>query len=161
MHNALGFAYFNMERPELAIKNYRRAVELQPGYVTAWNNLGDAFEKAKDWDQVRNPVLSHIAHASTLFLSQRHDICPRAHMTQGPKTCSMDARKSCSCPDCHGVVRCMHISICSDMHIHVSIHVHWSFVRCLLKCLRTVSGSEIIVYESCLQKQMWANVHRR
>lgn len=28
---------------------YRRAVELQPGYVTAWNNLGDAYEKLKSW----------------------------------------------------------------------------------------------------------------
>lgn len=54
MHNALGFAYFNMQRTELALKNYRKAVELQPGYVTAWNNLGDAYEKAKDLDQVRS-----------------------------------------------------------------------------------------------------------
>lgn len=41
-----------MERSELALKNYKRAVELQPGYTTAWNNLGDAYEKARDWDQV-------------------------------------------------------------------------------------------------------------
>ena len=41
-----------MDRSELALKNYRKAVELQPGYTTAWNNLGDAYEKAKDWDQV-------------------------------------------------------------------------------------------------------------
>jgi len=53
VHNALGFAYFNMQRAELAVKNYRKAVELQPGYVTAWNNLGDAFEQAKDWGQVK------------------------------------------------------------------------------------------------------------
>ncbi len=52
VHNALGFAYFNMQRTELAVKNYRKAVELQPGYVTAWNNLGDAQEKAKDWEEV-------------------------------------------------------------------------------------------------------------
>ncbi|CAL8470599.1 g10141 [Coccomyxa elongata] len=51
VHNALGFAYFNMQRTELAVKNYRKAVELQPGYVTAWNNLGDAHEKAKDWEE--------------------------------------------------------------------------------------------------------------
>lgn len=49
MHNALGFAYFNMDKPGLAIENYRKAVDLQPGYVTAWNNLGDAYEKARDW----------------------------------------------------------------------------------------------------------------
>jgi len=47
-----------MDRSELALKNYRKAVELQPGYTTAWNNLGDAYEKAKDWDQVMH---AHIA----------------------------------------------------------------------------------------------------
>ena len=31
-----------------AIEQYVKAVELQPGYVSAWNNLGDAYEKAQD-----------------------------------------------------------------------------------------------------------------
>lgn len=68
VHNALGFAYFNMDRSELALKNYRKAVELQPGYTTAWNNLGDAYEKAKDWDQVRaaqnqpSKLILHVQH---------------------------------------------------------------------------------------------------
>jgi hypothetical protein len=52
VHNALGFCYFNMGKTEGAIEEYERAVTLQPGYVTAWNNLGDAYEKAKDWRQV-------------------------------------------------------------------------------------------------------------
>jgi len=34
---------------DLAIAEYEKAVELQQGYVTAWNNLGDAYEKAKMW----------------------------------------------------------------------------------------------------------------
>ncbi len=34
---------------DLATAEYKRAVELQPGYVTAWNNLGDAYERAKQW----------------------------------------------------------------------------------------------------------------
>lgn len=34
---------------DLAVQEYRRAVELQPGYVTAWNNLGDALEGEKKW----------------------------------------------------------------------------------------------------------------
>ena len=29
-------------------KEFNKAVELQPGYVTAWNNLGDALEQKKD-----------------------------------------------------------------------------------------------------------------
>jgi Flp pilus assembly protein TadD len=70
VHNALGFAYFNMDRTELAVKNYRRAVELQPGYVTAWNNLGDAYEKAKDWEQVR-PTPSCVILLLSLLVRHR------------------------------------------------------------------------------------------
>ena len=49
VHNALGFAYLSMDRAELAVTNFRRAVDLQPGYVTAWNNLGDALERRQEW----------------------------------------------------------------------------------------------------------------
>lgn len=49
VHNALGFCYYSMEKTDLAIQEYRKAVELQQGYVTAWNNLGDAYEKSKQW----------------------------------------------------------------------------------------------------------------
>ncbi|KAI7841609.1 hypothetical protein COHA_004779 [Chlorella ohadii] len=49
VHNALGYALFNMERLEPAINEYKKAVSLQPGYVTAWNNLGDAYEKQKKY----------------------------------------------------------------------------------------------------------------
>lgn len=31
-----------------AVEEFKKAVELQPGYVTAWNNLGDALEQLKD-----------------------------------------------------------------------------------------------------------------
>mmetsp|Transcript_63576 Transcript_63576/g.201053 ORF Transcript_63576/g.201053 Transcript_63576/m.201053 type:complete len:295 (+) Transcript_63576:143-1027(+) len=48
LHNALGFAYFNQNKTEAAIKQYNKAVKLQPGYLTAWNNLGDAQEKNKN-----------------------------------------------------------------------------------------------------------------
>jgi Flp pilus assembly protein TadD len=49
VHNALGFCYFSMEKVDMAINEYRKAVDLQQGYVTAWNNLGDAYERSKDW----------------------------------------------------------------------------------------------------------------
>lgn len=49
VHNALGYSYFNLDRFEEAIKQYRTAVEMQPGYVTAWNNLGDVLEKQKKY----------------------------------------------------------------------------------------------------------------
>ena len=46
VYNALGFAYLNMDKFPMAVQHYQKAVELQPGYVTAWNNLGDAFERS-------------------------------------------------------------------------------------------------------------------
>lgn len=47
IHNALGFAYLQMERLDFAINNFGKAVELQPGYTIAWNNLGDAYERVR------------------------------------------------------------------------------------------------------------------
>ena len=101
VHNALGFAFFNMDKVGPAINEYKKAVDLQPGYVTgesdaklqelqpgclracllvcqalyralpppllahlplypidplptcappaAWNNLGDAYERQKQY----------------------------------------------------------------------------------------------------------------
>ena len=48
MYNALGVSYKRENKLEKAIKQFEKAVELQPGYVTAWNNLGDAYESQKD-----------------------------------------------------------------------------------------------------------------
>lgn len=63
VYNALGFAYFNMERNELAQAAYRQAVDLQPGYVTAWNNLGDACEKVKDFESAYKAYKEALAYA--------------------------------------------------------------------------------------------------
>lgn len=45
--NALGYAYFSQEQYDLAIRHYKEAVGADPSYVTAWNNLGHAYEKKK------------------------------------------------------------------------------------------------------------------
>ncbi|MFG3819285.1 tetratricopeptide repeat protein [Limnothrix redekei] len=45
VYNALGFAYIAQEQFDLAIRQYKEAVKLNSGYVTAWNNLGFAYEK--------------------------------------------------------------------------------------------------------------------
>lgn len=45
IYNALGFAYAAQEQYDLAIKQYKEALELTPGYSTALNNLGFAYEK--------------------------------------------------------------------------------------------------------------------
>ena len=48
IHNALGFGYLETDKLDASVAEFKRAVELQPGYVTAWNNLGDALERLND-----------------------------------------------------------------------------------------------------------------
>ncbi len=45
IHNALGFTYAAQEQFDLAIKQYKEALDLLPDYPTALNNLGFAYEK--------------------------------------------------------------------------------------------------------------------
>ncbi|NJK35952.1 MAG: tetratricopeptide repeat protein [Oscillatoriales cyanobacterium SM2_2_1] len=47
LYNALGYTYFSQEQYDLAIKHYRTALELQPTYGIAMNNLAHAYEKKK------------------------------------------------------------------------------------------------------------------
>lgn len=49
VHNALGVSYTLDGKLDKGITEFETAVKLQPGYVTAWNNLGDAYEKKKDF----------------------------------------------------------------------------------------------------------------
>ncbi|THG01594.1 tetratricopeptide repeat domain-containing protein PYG7, chloroplastic isoform X1 [Camellia sinensis] len=48
VHNALGVSYIRDGKLDKGIAQFETAVKLQPGYVTAWNNLGDAYEKKKE-----------------------------------------------------------------------------------------------------------------
>ncbi|KAK4741061.1 hypothetical protein SAY87_024649 [Trapa incisa] len=48
VYNALGVSYIRDGKTDKGIAQFEKAVKLQPGYVTAWNNLGDALEKNKD-----------------------------------------------------------------------------------------------------------------
>lgn len=48
VYNALGVSYIRDNKLDKGIAQFETAVKLQPGYVTAWNNLGDAYEKRKD-----------------------------------------------------------------------------------------------------------------
>jgi tetratricopeptide (TPR) repeat protein len=45
IYNALGFAYFAQEQLDLAIRHYKDAVALYPGYAIALNNLANAYER--------------------------------------------------------------------------------------------------------------------
>jgi len=47
IHNALGFAYFAQEQYDIAIREYKEAIKLEPEYVTALNNLGHVYERKK------------------------------------------------------------------------------------------------------------------
>ncbi|MCU0569460.1 MAG: tetratricopeptide repeat protein [Oculatellaceae cyanobacterium Prado106] len=45
IYNAMGFAYAAQEQFDLAIRQYKEALQLQPEYPTALNNMGFAYEK--------------------------------------------------------------------------------------------------------------------
>ncbi|WP_427162574.1 tetratricopeptide repeat protein [Aliinostoc sp. HNIBRCY26] len=47
IYNGLGYAYFAQEQYDLAIRQYKEALKLQPDYVVALNNLGHAYERKK------------------------------------------------------------------------------------------------------------------
>ena len=45
IYNALGYGHIAQEQYDLAIRHYKEATKFAPEYVTAWNNLGFAYEK--------------------------------------------------------------------------------------------------------------------
>jgi tetratricopeptide (TPR) repeat protein len=47
IYNALGYAHFGQEQYDIAIRQYKEALKLQPGYVTSLNNLGHSYERKK------------------------------------------------------------------------------------------------------------------
>ncbi|KAI3685232.1 hypothetical protein L6452_34470 [Arctium lappa] len=54
VHNALGVSYVRDGKTDKGISQLETAVKIQPGYVTAWNNLGDAYEKKKEYKSALN-----------------------------------------------------------------------------------------------------------
>ncbi len=47
VYNALGYAYFGQEQYDMAIRQYKEAIKIEPEYVMAMNNLGHAYEQKK------------------------------------------------------------------------------------------------------------------
>ena len=51
IYNGLGFAYFAQEQYDLAIRQYKEALKLNPEYIVALNNLAFAYEKKQLMNQ--------------------------------------------------------------------------------------------------------------
>lgn len=47
IHNGLGYSYFANEQYDVAIRQYKEALEYNPEYVVALNNLAFAYERKK------------------------------------------------------------------------------------------------------------------
>ncbi len=54
VYNALGYAYFGQEQYDVAIRQYKEAIKLEPEYLMAMNNLGHAYEQKKLTSQALN-----------------------------------------------------------------------------------------------------------
>lgn len=50
LYNSLGLVYLAKNRPDMAEKNFIKALTLKPDYVRAQNNLGGAYMQQKKWD---------------------------------------------------------------------------------------------------------------
>jgi len=50
LQNDLGLTYMAMEKMDLAVKHFNKALEIKPDYAPAINNLGTAYLNMKEWD---------------------------------------------------------------------------------------------------------------
>jgi tetratricopeptide (TPR) repeat protein len=71
VYNALGYAYFAQDQYDLAIRNYKEAIKINPEYVTALNNLGHSYERK----QLMNQALE--AYESALNIAPKNSTAKR------------------------------------------------------------------------------------
>jgi len=50
LQNDLGLTYMAMKKMDLAIKHFKKALEIKPDYAPALNSLGTAYLNKKEWD---------------------------------------------------------------------------------------------------------------
>jgi tetratricopeptide (TPR) repeat protein len=50
LQNDLGLTYMAMKKMDLAVKHFKKAIEIKPDYAPAMNNLGTAYLNMKEWD---------------------------------------------------------------------------------------------------------------
>lgn len=51
LQNYLGLVYLNKNQYDLAIKHFKNAIQIKPGYAPALNNLGTTYLMTKDWNR--------------------------------------------------------------------------------------------------------------
>ncbi|MBD1920257.1 tetratricopeptide repeat protein [Microcoleus sp. FACHB-831] len=71
IYNGLGYGYFAQEQYDLAIRNYKEAIKLQPNYITAINNLGHTYEKKKLTAQALEAYDEALKHEPTNITAKR------------------------------------------------------------------------------------------
>merc|ERR1712217_573023 len=50
-YNAKGIALVELNKLDSVLEAYQKAVNLQPGYTIAWNNMGSVYEKKKNYEK--------------------------------------------------------------------------------------------------------------
>ena len=86
VHNALGYAYSKMDMFDLAKEQYEQATEMQPGYVMAWNNLGDVCEKSRQLERAAEAYTETLKFApENEIAKERLEFVRRRISTYGPR----------------------------------------------------------------------------
>jgi len=81
IYNALGFAYFLQGQYDIAIRQYKEALKIAPNYVTAYNNLGHAYEKKKLTAQALEAYESALKYDSKNDTAKRRAESMRKRLT--------------------------------------------------------------------------------
>jgi type IV pilus assembly protein PilF len=67
LHYDMGLAYFGLEKPDLAISHFKKAVTLNPDYSEAFNAMGRVYGNLEQWDMAIscfNQALSNLLYAT-------------------------------------------------------------------------------------------------
>lgn len=85
IHNALGYAHFGQEQYDVAIRQYKEAIKLEPAYVMAMNNLGHAYEQKKLTSQALDIYEQALAIEPENETAQRRSLSLRRRLVVSSK----------------------------------------------------------------------------